>query len=685
MSVENTGPPTGSAPGRRMETRPVRARKKTPHFARVWHFITVSITSAALVLAGSVALGPLMTRLLPAGIEAAEAAAIPAVPGELRVTAAGDYSSSAAAAGVLSRIGQLKPDLHLALGDFSYGATGAEQSWCDFVTSRTGAGFPFQLVAGNHESNGQNGNINDFAACLPNQLPGAVGSYGRQYYVDVPQQKPVARFIFLSPGVPFRDGIWDYSAGSPRYNWTASAIDGARSASIPWVVAAMHLPCISLGIYGCTAGPAITNLLLSKKVDVVLNGHEHHYQRSKQLSTAARCAGLQPGSYNSSCVRDGDNSLVKGAGSVFTTIGTGGVSLRDVNTSDPEKPYFAAYSGRNFSPSFGLLDMKFTATTLDARFVPTSGVFTDAFRIASAGTNVPPTAAFTSSCSNLRCSFNASASKDPDGTIASYAWNFGDGTSGTGPSPSRTYAAPGSYNVTLTVTDNGGAKGTTTRTVTTTAGTTPLARDTFSRTVSNGLGTADTGGPWTVTGTTGNYSVAGGAGRLRLPTAGAANYAYLGSVRSSATDLYVELASDKRATGSGLYLSVIGRRIAGSGEYQAKAHVTSTGAVNLSLVRTTASGTETPIQGNLAIGGLNYAVGDRLALRLQVTGTGTTTIRAKIWKVGTAEPATWQRSVTDTTAALQAAGGVGLVTYLSGNAANAPITVLVDNLRAAAP
>ena len=48
------------------------------------------------------------------------------------------------------------------------------------VTAGIGAGFPFELLSGNHESNGENGNINDFSACLPNQLPGLVGTYGRQ-------------------------------------------------------------------------------------------------------------------------------------------------------------------------------------------------------------------------------------------------------------------------------------------------------------------------------------------------------------------------------------------------------------------------------------------------------------------------------------------------------------------------
>lgn len=80
--------------------------------------------------------------------------------------------------------------------------------------------------------------------------------------------------------------------------------------------------------------------------------------------------------------------------------------------------------------------------------------------------NAPPVASFTSACSELRCSFNAGGSSDPDGTIASYAWTFGDGTNGSGVTPSRTYAAVGTYTVTLTITDNRGATSTQTRSVT---------------------------------------------------------------------------------------------------------------------------------------------------------------------------------------------------------------------------
>jgi PKD repeat protein len=89
-------------------------------------------------------------------------------------------------------------------------------------------------------------------------------------------------------------------------------------------------------------------------------------------------------------------------------------------------------------------------------------------------TNQPPTATFTSTTSNLTATFAGSGS-DRDGTIAGYSWNFGDGTTGSGQNPLRTYATAGTYQVTLTVTDNQGATGTFTRSVTVTAPTTPTA------------------------------------------------------------------------------------------------------------------------------------------------------------------------------------------------------------------
>ncbi len=57
----------------------------------------------------------------------------------------------------------------------------------------------------------------------------------------------------------------------------------------------------------------------------------------------------------------------------------------------------------------------------------------------------------------LAVSFNGASSSDPDGTITSYAWDFGDGTSGSGVTASHTYNTPGTYTARLTVTDDDGA------------------------------------------------------------------------------------------------------------------------------------------------------------------------------------------------------------------------------------
>lgn len=58
---------------------------------------------------------------------------------------------------------------------------------------------------------------------------------------------------------------------------------------------------------------------------------------------------------------------------------------------------------------------------------------------------------------NLPVAFDSTGSGDPDGTIVAYDWDFGDGNTGTGPNPIHIYVAQGTYNVTLTVTDDSGA------------------------------------------------------------------------------------------------------------------------------------------------------------------------------------------------------------------------------------
>lgn len=141
------------------------------------------------------------------------------------------------------------------------------------------------------------------------------------------------------------------------------------------------------------------------------------------------------------------------------------------------------------------------------------------------GSNVPPVANFSFTTNALVANFTDS-STDSDGTIASRAWTFGDGGTSTATSPSHTYAAAGTYSVSLTVTDNGGATNTKTSSVTVSGG------SSGGNVLQNGV--AATG----LTATTGNsvsYTMVVPAGATSL------NFAISGGTGDA--DLYVKFGS----------------------------------------------------------------------------------------------------------------------------------------------
>jgi PKD repeat protein len=85
------------------------------------------------------------------------------------------------------------------------------------------------------------------------------------------------------------------------------------------------------------------------------------------------------------------------------------------------------------------------------------------------GTNQAPVARISAPVSaalNAQVSLSGSSSTDADGTIASYAWNFGDGTTASGQTVTKSWATPGTFTVVLTVTDDKGASGVAQHTIT---------------------------------------------------------------------------------------------------------------------------------------------------------------------------------------------------------------------------
>jgi len=287
----------------------------------------------------------------------------------------------------------------------------------------------------------------------------------------------------------------------------------------------------------------------------------------------------------------------------------------------------------------------------------------------------PPTAGFGWSQTT---GFTVAFTDASTGTIATWSWDFGDGSTSTSQNPTHTYAAAGNYTVKLTVANAGGSDSKTKQiTVQATPPPPPpgtIASDEFGRTVASGWGTADTGGTYSVQGAASDYSVSGGAGLMNDTSAGSTRYALLNSPSGQNVELLFRVAVDKVAAGGNYLVYGVARRNSGSNnEYRARLTFKSDGTVALDASRVL-GGTETTLGTPVTVSGLTQSAGGYIWLRADITGTSTTTIQVKAWADGQSEPGAWEYTTTDSSAALQAAGSVGLRVWVGKNATTAPVT-----------
>jgi PKD repeat protein len=122
-------------------------------------------------------------------------------------------------------------------------------------------------------------------------------------------------------------------------------------------------------------------------------------------------------------------------------------------------------TGQTVSHTFdddGSYDVTVTTTDDDGA----TGSRTQAVQVRNVGPTAAVSFAPTSPDTSDTIAFDGSGSSDPDGSITSYAWDFGDGTTATGSDPSHSYGDDGSYAVTLTVTDDDGVTDIATTTLT---------------------------------------------------------------------------------------------------------------------------------------------------------------------------------------------------------------------------
>jgi calcineurin-like phosphoesterase family protein len=342
--------------------------------------------------------------------------------GSFVFAAGGDMGCSPAAAATLEGIHRSGADFALHFGDMAYdqAAFPFEATWCAFVHARLGDAFPYEIVTGGHDldegdSKGAQyeGSIDKYGQCMPDRMgatsEGGAG-YGKEYFFDHPAARPLARFIIISPSITMPDGtVYDYTANPPsaHFRWLVDAIDGARAARIRWVVVGMARNCITAGEKHCEIGPDVLNLLVDKRVDLILQGHEHGYERSKQLTTGPGCAAIPLGAQApAGCIADdgSDGAYRKGAGPVLVIAGTLGIGQRPMYPEDPEAPDFVTLMGGGCpsgvadradgapraapgapcdpQPAPGFVKYTVSAQKITAQFLPnnTTG-FTDSFTI----------------------------------------------------------------------------------------------------------------------------------------------------------------------------------------------------------------------------------------------------------------------------------------------------------------
>ncbi len=283
---------------------------------------------------------------------------------------------------------------------------------------------------------------------------------------------------------------------------------------------------------------------------------------------------------------------------------------------------------------------------------------------------------FTQTPGTLTLNFTDTSTNSP----TSWAWDFGDGHTSTAQNPSYTFAAGGTYTVTLTASNIGGPSSPYSQSIPVAA--TAYASDGYARSAASGTwGTAPVGGAWTYVGTQADFSLTGSAGAVNLGTAGATRAAYL-PVSAQDVDLTFSFKVDKLPTGGGSVYAYGSVRRSTTSDYRIKARIFGTGAVYLSISRFS-GGTETTLGSELQVSGLTYLAGSYLNVHAQVSGLTPTTLKASVWPAGQAEPATFQVSKSDSTAALQGSGQVGLRAYTSSTTSNNPIVESFDSFVAA--
>jgi hypothetical protein len=159
--------------------------------------------------------------------------------------------------------------------------------------------------------------------------------------------------------------------------------------------------------------------------------------------------------------------------------------------------------------------------------------------------------------------------------------------------------------------------------------------------------------------------------------AGSSRAALLNSTSVQDTDVVFRVAANKVAAGGNYVVYGVTRK-SGTSEYRAKLIFNSNGSVQV-LASKLVSGSETALGSAVVVSGLGQSAGGYIWVHAQFNGISPTTIKIRAWANGQSEPSAWQYSATDSAAALQGTGSVGLRIWLASAVSNAQVAFNFDD------
>lgn len=206
----------------------------------------------------------------------------------------------------------------------------------------------------------------------------------------------------------------------------------------------------------------------------------------------------------------------------------------------------------------------------------------------------------------------------------------------------------------------------------------PKVKDTFTRTVSNGWGTADTGQGWSTSGgAASDYSTNGTQGLHSVGVVNSSRYTIVSVSETADVDVRAEVATSALATGGPQYAHVVARYLDANNLYSARLAFNTDQSVTM-VIQKRVAGTQTDITSVTAT--FTHAASTFYVIRFQLQGA---TLLAKAWPLTDVEPP-WLLSITDSS--LTGAGSVGVRSTLDGLNTNVlPVTFTYDNFQVLNP